>query len=68
MKAVKINRCSDSMFWYSSYIGSIVPLLRDGGDYFMVREPAGYSNIVKKTDGNLVDVDKDAIKYVNKTN
>lgn len=58
MKAIKIKRCSDPMFWYRDLVGALVPFLREDTDFFISREPAGYSNIVRKTDCVVMDVEK----------
>lgn len=67
MKAIKIKRCSDQMFWYRDLVGTVVPFLRDAPDFYMSREPAGYSNIVRKTDGEIVEVEKGTKFYVTRT-
>ena len=44
--------------WYAGIVGQRVPYLgewRDAPDVFKSREPAGYVNIVKKTDATVVD-------------
>lgn len=44
--------------WYAGMVGQRVPYLgewRDAPDVFKSREPAGYVNIVKKTDATVVD-------------
>lgn len=57
MKMLKITRCTDPMMWYAKLIGSIVPLVKDYGDgIYLSREPAGYINIVKKEDVEIVEV------------
>lgn len=64
MKALKIKRCSDPMFWYQDLVGAIAPLLGESADEFISREPAGYSNIVRKTDCDIVDVEEGVTFYI----
>jgi hypothetical protein len=66
MKAIKIKRCSDSLFWYQDFVGMLVPFLREDTDYFISREPAGYSNIVKKVDCEIVEVEKTSTVFYTK--
>jgi hypothetical protein len=49
-----ITRCSDSLMWYAGMIGQRVPLLRIEADCYLSREPAGWTNIVKTTDAEIV--------------
>lgn len=56
MKALKIIRCSDSLMWYSSHVGSIFPLVREYEYEYLSREPAGYANIILKCDAVVVDI------------
>lgn len=55
MKALKILSCSDPMLWYAKLIGETVPLLRIEHSEYISREPAGYINIVKKTDAIIIE-------------
>lgn len=53
-----IHRCSDPHMWYAGVVGQRVPYLgewRDTPDVFKSREPAGYVNIVKKSDALVVE-------------
>lgn len=49
-----ITRCSDWRMWYADMIGQRVPLLRIEADCYLSREPAGWTNIVKTTDAEIV--------------
>ena len=53
---VLITNCTDPMMWYASKIGERVPLIRviASESCYLCREPAGYSNIVKFADGEVV--------------
>ena len=55
MHTVLIKKSSNPLFWYSNMIGQQVPLLREESDVYICREPSGYTNIVKKTDGERID-------------
>ncbi len=59
MKKILITRCSDRHLWYSGLVGQYVPLLREYDDCYMSREPAGFANIVRKEDGQLVVKEED---------
>lgn len=56
MKALKIINCSDSSMWYRDSVGRIVPFVGVDSDGWWSREPAGYKNIIKLTDAELVDL------------
>lgn len=59
MKALKIIKCSDSMMWYRDKIGEVVTLAKhehSDSDVYWSREPAGYLNIVKKQDAQVIEV------------
>ena len=45
------------MRWYRGLIGQTVPYLRDVGNEWKSREPAGYVNFVQYDDGEIVEVD-----------
>jgi hypothetical protein len=55
MKLLKIKKCSDPHLWYSGMIGESVPFLREFEDCYMSREPAGFSNVVRKEDAEVID-------------
>lgn len=55
MHTVLIKKSSNPLFWYSNMIGQQVPLLREESDVYICREPSGYTNIVRKTDGERID-------------
>lgn len=50
-----IKQCPDHLMWYSKLVGQTVPLLRVLSDCYMSQEPAGYSNIVKFEDADIVE-------------
>lgn len=52
-----ITGCSDPYMWYAKMVGQTVPYLgewNDTPDVYKSREPAGYINIVRKTDAMIV--------------
>ncbi len=55
MKKIKIIDCSDSLMWYRDKVGELVEFVREDKDFLWSREDAGYLNIVKKQDGQIVD-------------
>ena len=58
MKRLRIIKCSDGMMWYADMVGQTVPYLggwSDSPDVYASREPAGYVNIVKKIDAEIVE-------------
>ena len=57
MKRLLIKQCPDGMRWYRGLIGQTVPFLRDVGDEYKSREPAGYINFVQYEDAEIVEVD-----------
>jgi len=65
MKALQIIKCSNSIMWYRDHIGKFVPLLRDFGEEYLSREPSGLTNIVKKGDAIIVDIDPSGVLYLN---
>lgn len=56
MKALRLLNCSDPMMWYRDKVGDVVAFVREYDDCYMSREPAGYLNIVKKQDAEIVDL------------
>jgi len=57
---LKIIKCDDPQMWYADKIGKTVPYLETYEDEYLSLEPAGYKNIVKKGDAELIRV---KIKY-----
>lgn len=58
MPKLLITKCNDSLMWYSKLVGQTVPYegeWSDAPDVYKSREPAGYINIVKKTDAVIVE-------------
>lgn len=53
-----ITSCSDSRMWYAGLVGQRVPLLRIEPDCYLSREPAGYTNMVYKTDAEIVPAEE----------
>lgn len=42
--------------WYAAKVGQIVPFVRETHDGYWSREDAGYINIVRKTDAEIIEV------------
>lgn len=56
-KSLKITQCSDGMMWYADKIGQVFPYLGEWpGDGYVSREPAGFINVVKFGDAEVIDV------------
>lgn len=56
MKLLQITDCKDPMMWYADKVGECVPYVRTFEDCYLSREPAGYANIVKLQDAEIVEV------------
>lgn len=54
MKALKIIKCSDSLLWYAKLIGRTVEFIKEVDEGYLSREPAGYTNIVRREDAEVV--------------
>lgn len=49
-----IKKCSDSMLWYRDLVGQKVPMIKEVDEGYLSREPAGYTNIVRREDAEVV--------------
>ena len=56
MRALLIIKCSDSLMWYQDKVGETVQLVREYEDCYMSREPAGYLNVVRLQDAQVVEI------------
>lgn len=65
MRELKITGCKDSSMWYAGLVGQRVPFLREDLDCYLSREPAGYVNIVKKADAELVGHESEPVGIFN---
>lgn len=63
MRELKITGCKDSSMWYAGLVGQRVPLLREESDVYLSREPAGYTNIVRKADAKAVWVSPEGREF-----
>jgi hypothetical protein len=61
MRAIKIIKCSDPLMWYREKVGDTVVLVREYEDCYMSREPAGYLNIVKLEDAEIVEISAESV-------
>lgn len=57
MTRILIEKCSDPQLWYADLVGQEVPYLREIDEGYLSREPAGYTNIVRREDGRVIDID-----------
>lgn len=51
---VKIIKCNDALMWYADKIGEEIEVIRELSDFYIAREDAGYSNIIKKCDSEKI--------------
>lgn len=49
-----ITGCNDPHMRYAGMVGQRVPLRRIESDCYISQEPAGFTNIVKKSDAEIV--------------
>ena len=59
-KQLRIIQCRDSLMWYASLVGQTVPYLGTWPEGYRSREPAGYINVVRLHDAELIDVEADS--------
>ena len=52
---IKIIKCSDGLMWYNNQIGQVFTPYREYEDSYLVRCPDGLSNIVYKTDIEILE-------------
>ena len=52
---IKIIKCSDSQLWYANLVGQCVELLWEDTDGYWSREPAGYTNLVRREDAQVMN-------------
>lgn len=53
---LRITQCKDPLMWYYKLVGQEVPFLGVWpGEGYKSREPAGFVNIVKFSDAEMVD-------------
>lgn len=63
MKALKITACADRSRWYRDLVGQVVPLVRHISEGYLSREPAGYSNVVRGHEAEIIEVSDDQKFY-----
>lgn len=51
---IKIIKVSDSLLWYNNKIGQVFTPYREYPESYLVRATDGYSNIVYKTDSEII--------------
>jgi hypothetical protein len=52
---LKINKCSDPSMWYAGLVGQSVELVKEDAEGYWSREPAGFINIVRREDAEVVN-------------
>lgn len=55
MKKLLIKKCSDPQLWYAELVGQKVELLREDSEGYWSREPAGYLNVVRREDAEVIN-------------
>jgi hypothetical protein len=58
MIKIRITQCLDGLMWYSSHIDEIFTAYREYDDSYLVRAAGGYSNIIYKTDCEILKENK----------
>lgn len=62
-QVLRIDRCPDRLMWYREHVGYLVDYRGpDGPNFYLSREDAGYTNIVRRTDATLLELDDATIK------
>ena len=52
---LKIIKCTDPLMWYADKVGETVPFIKKiSDDEYLSREDAGYANIVKVEDSEII--------------
>lgn len=54
-QSIEIKKASKNDYWYSKYIGGIYPVVQEDAECYIVRTPSGYSNMVLKSDSEVVE-------------
>lgn len=52
---IKITKCQDSLLWYNTHIGQVFIPYREYPESYLVRATDGYSNIIYKTDCEVIN-------------
>lgn len=52
---VKIVGCRDTQMWYKNHIGLVCSVIGEDPKDYVVRQPEGYLNIVKKEDAEVTE-------------
>lgn len=65
---VVIQKCPDTLKWYSDYIGEVFDLVREDRQYYYAREPnGGYLNVIDKNDAKKVELNVDRLHYASRS-
>jgi hypothetical protein len=57
MKVLRILKAKDPLMWYAGMEGKTVPYLGKWPEAYKSREPAGYVNIVRFDDAEIVETE-----------
>lgn len=57
-KKILVKKCDDPQMWYAQKIGQEVVFLGEDTDEYISREDAGFINIVKKKDAEIITYGK----------
>lgn len=52
---IKIVGCRDTQMWYKNHIGLVCGVIGEDSKDYVVRQPEGYTNIVKKSDAEVIN-------------
>ena len=55
MTQLRITKCSDPQLWYARLVGQTLPLVREDEDGYWSREEAGFLNIVRREDAEVIE-------------
>lgn len=56
IKVVRITKSSDPSLWYAPYVGKLAYYLGEYYEDYVSREKEGYKNIIRKEDGEVIEV------------
>ena len=57
---IKITKCPSQLLWYNQFIGQVFKPYREYDDSYLVRCPDGLSNIIYKTDCEILEGETNA--------
>ncbi len=51
---IRITGCRDSLMWYAKLVGHEFPVQAEDSEGYWCREPAGFLNVVRRGDAEVV--------------